>query len=195
VDKKKRETEKNNSDMLKQAELHEPVEPAESTSCDEAFDRLRQLEEALTAKDAEANANWDKFVRERADLENYRKRVQKEKEEIIKYGNENLLLEILPSVDNLERALIHIDGESQDAVIAGVRMTLDMLLAALKKFGVQPIEAAKGAIFDPALHQAMGHTECPDQSPNTIVEVYQKGYLLNERLLRPAMVSVACTPE
>ena len=194
MDKKKRETAKDN-DKAKQVVVEESAAPAQGAACEESADRLRQLEEALAVKEAEAAANWEKFVRERADLENLRKRAQKEKEEILKYGNEGLLLEILPAVDNLERALEHADAESGDAVIAGVRMTLDMLLAALRKFGVQPVEATRGTNFDPAHHQAMGQVECPDQSANTIVEVYQKGYLLNERLLRPAMVSVACSPK
>ena len=77
----------------------------------EADERVVQLEAALAVKEAEAAANWDKFVRERADLENYRKRVQKEKEELLKYGNESLIMEILPIIDNMERALAH-SGEA-----------------------------------------------------------------------------------
>lgn len=158
-------------------------------------ERIKQLEEALAAKEADAAGNWDKFVRERADLENYRKRVQREKEELLKYGNESFIMEILPVLDNMERALGHASEESQAAVIEGVRLTHGMLLSALKKFGVTPIETEKGTPFDPAVHQAMGQVEHADQEVNTIVEVYQKGYLLNERLLRPAMVSVACAPK
>lgn len=179
----------------KQAEKPEQTETAPQDAVEETVEptgRVKELEELLAAKEAEAAANWEKFVRERADLENYRKRVQREKEELIKYGNENLILEILPAVDNMERALAHVDLESQDPVIVGVRMTLDMLLAALKKFGVTQIETGKGTPFDPALHQAMSQVACEDQETNTIVDVYQKGYLLSERLLRPAMVTVAC---
>lgn len=167
----------------------EPVAaPVEETAS--AGDRLQQLEEALAAKETEAAVNWDKFVRERADLENYRRRVQKEKEELLKYGNEALLLEILPVLDNMERALAHSGEESQNAVIEGVRMTYAMLLGALKKFGVSPIETGRGTAFDPAFHQAMCQVESDDLPANTVVEELQKGYLLNERLLRPAMVSV-----
>lgn len=154
-------------------------------------ERIRQLEETLAAKESEVAENWDRFVRERADLENYRKRVQREKEEILKYGNESFIMEILPVLDNMERALGHASEESQPAVIEGVRLTHGMLLSALKKFGVIPIEADNGSPFDSAVHQAMGQVESADQEANTIVEVYQKGYLLNERLLRPAMVVVA----
>ncbi|GFE57045.1 nucleotide exchange factor GrpE [Geobacter sp. AOG1] len=163
------------------------VPPEATASVDE---RLKQLEEALATKEAEAAANWDKFVRERADLENYRRRVQKEKEELLKYGNEALLLEILPVLDNMERALAHSGEESQNAVIEGVRMTHAMLLGALKKFGVSPIETGRGTVFDPAFHQAMCQVESDDLPANMVVEELQKGYLLNERLLRPAMVSV-----
>ena len=185
MEKKKRETGKHAEQPEEQTDTVVPEVAAPS-------DRVKELEELLAAKETEAAVNWEKFVRERADLENYRKRVQREKEELIKYGNENLILEILPAVDNMERALDHVDLDSQDPVITGIRMTLDMLLAALKKFGVTTVETGKGTPFDPALHQAMGQVACEDQEVNTVVDVYQKGYLLSERLLRPAMVTVAC---
>lgn len=155
-----------------------------------ATEPLAELLAQLAVKEAEAAANWDKFVRERADLENYRKRTQREKEELIKYGNETLLMEILPAVDNMERALDHLDPETQDQVVVGIRMTLDMMNSALKKFGVTAVTAEKGGEFDSARHQAMGQivSEFP---ANCIAEVFQKGYLLNERLLRPAMVMVS----
>ena len=135
-------------------------------------ERIKDLEEALAAKGLEAANNWDKYLRERADLENYRKRVQKEKEEILKYGN-----------------------EAGSAVIEGVKITFSMLLATLKKFGVTPLETPAGTPFDPAFHQAMGQVVSTDQEPNTVVNELQKGYLLNERLLRPAMVTVAIAPK
>jgi molecular chaperone GrpE len=173
------------------AEMEESAGIAESPSVDESVeDRVKQLEEALARKEAEAAANWDKFVRERADLENYRKRVQRDKEDLLKYGNESLLLEILPVIDNMERALIHSSEESMSAVIEGVELTLSMLMAALKKFGVSPIETT-GKMFDPAYHQAMTQVESAEHASNTVVEEFQKGYMLNDRLLRPAMVSVA----
>lgn len=158
-------------------------------------DRVKELEELLAAKEAEAAGNWDKFVRERADMENFRKRTQKEKEELLKYGNESLITEILPVLDNMERALAHASEESLTAVIEGVRITHGMLLSTLKKFGVTTVETEKGTPFDPAFHQAMCQVERADLSPNTVVEVFQEGYLLNERLIRPAMVSVAVAPK
>jgi molecular chaperone GrpE len=160
----------------------------------EEQDPIARLESALVEKETEAAVNWDKFLRERADLENLRKRFQKEKEDLFKYGNENLIQEILPSLDNLERALAHAtDDTCVSALNEGVRMTLNMLLASLKKFGVTPIDTT-GALFDTAFHQAMAQVETADQEPNTVVQEFQKGYLLNDRLLRPAMVTVAKKP-
>jgi len=148
------------------------------------------LEEQLAAKEKEARENWDRFLRERADLENYRKRVGREKEELLNYGNKALLEEILPVIDNLERALAHASEDGLGGVVEGIRMTHTMLLTALKKFNVTPIEAV-GAPFDSAYHQAMAQVPTDQHEPNTIVEEYQKGYMLKERLLRPSMVTVA----
>jgi molecular chaperone GrpE len=146
--------------------------------------------EQLVAKDQEARDNWDRFVRERADLENYRKRVNREKEELLNYGNKSLIEEILPVLDSMERALIHVSEEDHTAVVEGIRMTHGMLVTVLKKFGVTPIRAV-GTLFDSAFHQAMAQVATDEYPPNTVVEEYQKGYLLKERLLRPAMVTVS----
>jgi len=188
---KKHDTEKHGEEHIRQEEAQTETSTGEKElSPEDAAERIRQLEEALAAKEAEAAANWDKYLRERADLENYRRRVQKEKEDLQKYGNECLLMEILPVLDNLERALDHASDESLSAVIEGISLTRSMLLSVLKKFGVEPLEA-KGTAFDPAFHQAMCRVESADASPNTVIEEFQKGYMLNDRLLRPAMVSVA----
>jgi molecular chaperone GrpE len=148
------------------------------------------LFEQLVAKDHEARDNWDRFVRERADLENYRKRVNREKEELLNYGNKSLIEEILPVFDSMERALIHVSEEDHTAVVEGIRMTHGMLVSVLKKFGVTPIRAV-GTPFDSAFHQAMAQVATDEYPPNTVFEEYQKGYLLKERLLRPAMVTVS----
>lgn len=189
-------------------EEHQEQKPAEAAPQQEAAEqsaglaapecsdeRIKELEEALAAKGAEAANNWDKYLRERADLENYRKRVQKEKEEILKYGNEQFIVDLLPALDNLERAVAHASDESMNAVIEGVKLTANMLLSTLKKFGVTPVETPPGTPFDPAYHQAMAQVESADQAPNTVVSEFQKGYLLNDRLIRPAMVTVAVAPK
>ena len=174
------------------------VKPADKTETDKAADSHKapdtetplSLEEQLAAKEKEASENWDRFLRERADLENYRKRVNREKEELLNYGNKSLIEEILPVVDNLERALAHASEDGLGALVEGIRMTHGMLLNSLKKFGVSPLETS-GAPFDPAFHQAMAQIPTDDHAPNTVIEEYQKGYKLKERLLRPAMVTVS----
>jgi molecular chaperone GrpE len=173
--------ETNTSEATAAEETSAPVEKAEAELT---------IEEKLAAKQQEASDNWDRFVRERADLENYRKRVNREKEELLNYGNKSLIEEVLPIVDNMERALAHATEDGQAAVVEGIRMTHGMLVAALKKFGVTPIESV-GTPFDSAFHQAMAQVPTDDYPPNTVVEEYQKGYLLKERLLRPAMVTVS----
>ena len=197
MDKKKHGVHTISEALQEKAQAGAGAEAAEAAAAQapEVADKIKQLEETLAAKDAEAAANWDKFLRERADLENYRRRVQKEKEELLKYGNESLILEILPAVDNMERALEHACEDSMSAIIEGIKLTLSMLQSALKKFGVTPVEAGNGTPFDSAFHQAMNQVESADQEPNTIVSEFQKGYLLNERLLRPALVSVATAPK
>jgi len=173
---------------------HEATTPGASSSAGPTTleETIRQLEEQLAAKEKEASDNWDRFLRERADLENYRKRANREKEELLNYCNKSLIEEILPVVDSMERALSHSDEETLPAVLEGVRMTHGMLLTALKKFGVTPVEAL-GTQFDPAFHQAMTQVPSDEHPPNTVVEEFQKGYLLRERLLRPAMVSVSAS--
>jgi molecular chaperone GrpE len=179
---------------------HKPAEQAPQEATELAAPevteaKIQELEEALAAKGQEAATNWDKYLRERADLENYRKRVQREKEEILKYGNEQFIVELLPALDNLERAVAHASEESLTAVIEGVKLTANMLLSTLKKFGVTPVETPPGTPFDPNFHQAMAQVESAEQQPNTVVSEFQKGYLLNERLIRPAMVTVAVAPK
>ena len=169
--------------------------PFENKGEQSAEEMIRDLQEALAVKETEVRNNWDKFVRERADLENYRKRVQREKEELLKYGNESLILEILPVIDNMERALSHASEEPHVAVIEGIRLTYAMLISALKKFGVTTIETTPGTPFDPDFHQAMRQVESAEFPANTVVEEMQKGYLINDRLLRAAMVSVAVAPQ
>lgn len=191
---KKHDTEKSGAEHTERETKPVEVSPAGEGVATDPVERVRQLEEALAAKEAEAATNWDKYLRERADLENYRRRAQKDKEDLQKYGNECLLVEILPVMDNMERALDHVSEESLSAVIEGVNLTRSMLLGVLKKFGVEPVNA-KGSTFDPAFHQAMYRVESVDAAPNTVIEEFQKGYVLNDRLLRPAMVSVAAAPK
>lgn len=153
------------------------------------------LADQLAASRAEAQKNWDLYLRERADLENFRKRAQRDKEELGKFANEGILRELVPAVDNLERAIDHArqEGAGGETLLKGVELTLAQLQKALEKFGVVAIKSL-GEPFDPARHEAMGQVESADQPANTVVQEYQKGYLLNDRLLRPALVMVAKAP-
>ena len=134
----------------------------------------------------------DQYLRARADMENYRRRMQREKEEMAKFANEGILKEILPVVDNLDRAIAHAreHGDKESSLLDGVEMTQRQMHKVLEKYNVVPIDALEQP-FDSARHEAMGQMERDDFPPNTVVEEMQKGYTLNERLLRPSMVMVS----
>ncbi|UCD71584.1 MAG: nucleotide exchange factor GrpE [Syntrophobacterales bacterium] len=155
---------------------------------------IEMLKAQVEEKTKLGEENYDRFLRAQAELENYKKRVEREKSSLVKYGNEDLIKAILPVIDNLERALDHPQGENPDGVIEGIKITLNQLLQVLEKFGVTRIQAM-GEPFDPSKHEAMMQVESADHEPNTVVSELQKGYLLNDRLLRPAMVSVAQPPK
>jgi molecular chaperone GrpE len=153
--------------------------------------RLAALESELAAAREEARQANDRWVRERADLENVKKRMARQQADTVRYANEGLIRDLLPVVDNLERAVEHArDGGNGAPLVEGVGLVLKALLDALEKHGVTRIQA-KGAPFDPAHHEAMAHVESAEHAPNSVVEEFQPGYRLNERLLRPARVSVA----
>ena len=146
------------------------------------------LNKKLEEKEKEAAANYDKYLRTVADLENYKKRAIREKSDIIKYGNEELIKDILPFVDSLDRALEHDTGDVQ-AFKDGVALIQDQLLSCLKKHGVERIETA-GLNFDPNFHEALMQMESDQHEDNKIVSEMERGYLLNGRLLRPSKVCV-----
>ena len=146
------------------------------------------LNKKLEEKEKEAAANYDKYLRTVADLENYKKRAIREKSDIIKYGNEELIKDILPFVDSLDRALEHDTGDVQ-AFKDGVALIQEQLLCCLKKHGVERIETA-GLNFDPNFHEALMQMESDQHEDNKIVSEMERGYLLNGRLLRPSKVCV-----
>jgi molecular chaperone GrpE len=150
------------------------------------------LEEQLQAAQAEVAGNKDLYLRALADLENYRKRAQREKEDAFRFANDRILREIIPVLDNLERAVEHAHSSAgeQNVLLEGVEMTLEQFRKVLESSGVTAVEAM-GQPFNPDFHQAIGQVPTADQPVNSVVQVLQKGYLLNDRLLRPAMVMVA----
>jgi molecular chaperone GrpE len=149
------------------------------------------LRQQLRVKEEEAKNNYERFIRQTAEVENFKKRALRDKEDAIRYANETLVKELLPIIDNLERAISHARGSGNGAsLVEGVEMILKGLFDALGKYGVSQI-SAMGQPFDPQLHEAMAQVETDTGEPNTVLEEHQKGYLLKDRLLRPALVTVA----
>jgi molecular chaperone GrpE len=156
---------------------------------------IEELKKKLEEKEKEAKENYDRLLRTAADFENYKKRAAREKEDWTKFANEDLIRAILPFIDNLERAVNHAQKIADTGVLVkGVQLTLQQLLQALNKFGLSSFESV-GKPFDPTMHEAMLVVETDKHEPNQVVEEFQKGYLLNDRLLRPATVSVSKPPE
>jgi molecular chaperone GrpE len=156
---------------------------------------LVKLREQLEAKEKEAKEYHDRYLRQVAELENFKRRITREKDESIRFANEALVKDLIPVVDNLERAVAHAkSGGNGRPLVEGVEMVLRGLFDMLAKHGVVQI-AAIGQPFDPEKHEAMAHVESPTHQPNTVVEEYHKGYLLRDRLLRPSLVSVAKAAE
>ena len=156
---------------------------------------IEELKKKLEEKAKESKENYDRLLRMAADFENYKKRAAREKEDWTKFANEDLIKGVLPFIDNLERAVNHAQKVNDVGVlIEGVRLTLQQLLQSLNKFGLSSFESV-GKPFDPAVHEAMLVVETDQYEPDQVIEEFQKGYLLNDRLLRPATVSVSKPPE
>jgi len=152
----------------------------------------KSLANQLTAMEAKADENWDKAVRASAELENFRRRAERDVSHAHKYGLEKLVREILPVIDSLEQAL-QIEADSNEAVgniHHGVELTHQLLLSVLQKFAIESIDPV-GEAFDPKLHEAMSMQEDNNVKPGSVLMVLQKGYLLHERVIRPARVIVA----
>lgn len=158
----------------------------------DAENSLKEMEARFEAKQEEAKETYDRFLRVSADFENYKKRASREMEEFRKYANQSLLKEMLSVVDNLELAINSSnDGKNTDKnLIEGLNLTLNEILRVFEKFNVTPIEA-QGKTFDPAYHEAVMREETDDYPENSVISEFQKGYLIHDRLLRPAMVVVA----
>jgi molecular chaperone GrpE len=141
----------------------------------------------------------DRYLRLAADFENFKRRMLKERQELLNYGSESLIKELLPTVDNLERALGYAGAEEEEAIdkdnlAEGVELTFRSLMQTLEKAGVEVV-APEGDEFDPRHHEAMRQIPSAEHPPGTVIEVYQKGYLLRQRLLRPALVAVSSAAE
>jgi molecular chaperone GrpE len=148
------------------------------------------LEARIATLEKEKKENWDRYLRTAADLENFRKRQRRELEDARFESKSKVLKEMLPVVDNLERAIEHATQQAGSSpIIEGVQLVLRQFLSAFERLDVTPVDAA-GQPFDPNLHEAISQAES-DQPPGTVVQVLQRGYRSAERLLRPALVVVA----
>jgi molecular chaperone GrpE len=162
-------------------ETQVPVEPEAEATPEEERAKLQQAHDELK----------DRLLRTAADFENYKKRTKREMDEAQARGREGVLKDILPVLDNLERALQH--APEKDPLAVGVRMVEKQLLAALEKFGISRFSAV-GQPFDPTLHDAIQQVETAEMPPGTVAMEFAKGYKAGDRLIRPAMVAVAKAP-
>jgi len=173
----------------------------EEQSASEEKSAVRELEisaaeqpeenRALVQAQQEARENHDRFLRVAAEFENYKKRMEKEKSDLIKYANEGLMKELLGVIDNLQRALEQAEQNAQaESLVEGIRMILKQMEDTLGKHGVFEIQAL-GKAFNPNLHEAMMHEAANEHAENTVIDEFQKGYVLKDRLLRPSLVKVS----
>lgn len=182
-------------EKVEQHEVNEHQEEIEIEGKEKAQEEQNDELAAANAKIAELEAKIkemeNRYLRLYADFENFRRRTKMEMEAAEKYRAQSLVSDLLPALDNFERALkIEADNEQAKSILQGMEMVYRSVLDALKKEGVEAIEAV-GKPFDPNLHQAVMQVEDSNYEPNTVVEEFQKGYKLKDRVIRPAMVKVS----
>ena len=166
------------------------------TTASEAPLTPQQIEE-LKQKAAKADEHWDRLLRTTADLENFKKRAARERQEAIKFANVSLLEKLIPALDNLEMALAAANNaeiHSLESLKTGIAMICNQLKAALADTGLEEIDATNQP-FDPNLHEAVSHQESADVPEGQVLQQLRKGYKLRERLIRPASVVVARKPD
>lgn len=171
---------------LNEPELQESAPAKAGTATDTAPD----ADDALASLRQEKDALQDRLLRTAAEFDNYRKRIDRERREMIESASSDVLSELLPILDNFERALQAPAPPEADVFRTGVEMIHRQMLDLLRKRGVKPI-AARGTAFDPNFHQAVVHEESNDHREGEVMEEFQRGYMMGDRLLRPAMVKVA----
>lgn len=180
--------EKKNANTIENLEAE--TSEVSSTGAEET-NQVTELQQALAAKVQECQGLNDRYLRAAAEFENSKRLAQRDQREQIRFGNEQILKELLPVVDNLERAVKAAkDGGNGDGLTQGVDLTLKQLMGVLMKFGVQPVVTV-GEPFDPTAHQAVTSVASAHVPENHVVEEFQRGYRLHDRILRAAMVSVS----
>jgi molecular chaperone GrpE len=174
-------TENKLEESLSEGDLLQPDAASDPTSADS---QEKQAQEEL-------QIYQDKYIRLAAEFENYKRRAQRDQSDAIRYANESLLKNLLSTFDNLERAIqCGKDAGASGSLLEGVELTHKQFLETVEKLGVRQVSST-GSLFDPNMHQAVAQVESETAEPNTVVEEFQKGYFLHDRILRPAMVTVA----
>ncbi|WP_106497098.1 nucleotide exchange factor GrpE [Lentibacillus sp. Marseille-P4043] len=169
--------------------IDEEDEKVEEQILDSDESKMETLKVEMENVKQEKDDLYQKLLRSQAEFENFKKRSQKEKEKERKYKSQDLVNELLPALDNFERALNQEVTEANKSFVEGITMVYNQLKDALKNQGVEEIEAV-GKTFDPNLHHAVMQIEDDEMEPNSVVEELQKGYILKDRVIRPAMVKV-----
>jgi len=178
---------------IKDEEIKNNIEnnTSEQSNKDEKDEKIKQLEEEISKLKEELKSKDDKILRLSAELDNFRKRLMKETEEKLKYANQVLLENLLPVIDHLEMALMHVNPDaSVESIKQGVELTLKQLKDTLAKFGLKEIELNVGDNFDPNYHEALMLDNKDNFENNQVTQILQKGYILHDRVIRPSKVSV-----
>ena len=178
--------------MKETKDKNSKIKKNKSEEKENAKDKVELTNEEIEAMNKRVSEAEEKALRYQAELINYRKRKDEETEKKLKYANEDLILEILPVLDNFERAIKMDDDNLEDEVsqfLSGMKMVYASLTKAIEKFGVKEIDAL-GKPFDATYHQAVMTEEVKDKDKDIVLEVYQKGYILKDKVIRPAMVKV-----
>lgn len=178
-------------DLNTQDEMNEEIQSNLEASQEEIEDQVKE-ENGSGDMNKELEEYKTRFTRLSADFQNYRKRIEKEKSEIFKFGSEKIVTDILPVIDNFERAIQSASStnEESEGLLDGIQLIFKQLVDVLGKHGVEEIEAIEKE-FDPNLHHAVMQDECEDVEANIVTDVFQKGYTLNSKVIRPSMVKVA----
>ena len=184
--------------MSKKENIVEDTEVAgrggEADAAEGAVPEHAELTALLEDARGKADEHWDQVLRLQADLENLRRRSERDLANAHKFGLERFVNELLPVRDSLEMGLTAFDTENTAKQKEGIELTLQMMTSVMDKFEIREVDP-QDQPFDPDFHQAMSRQERTDVEPNTVVTVVQKGYLLNDRLIRPAMVIVSKAPD
>lgn len=184
----------NEANQEQEPVVEEVVHEAEMQAEEEALVQAEEeLIERLNSAEKKAEENWDLLLRTKAEMENLKRRTQIDLENAHKYGIEKFVSELLPVMDSMELGLAA-EEASAESLREGMSITLNMVKQMFEKFNIKMIDPANEK-FNPELHQAMSAQPTDEVEPNTVIAVMQKGYLLNERLVRPAMVMVSKAAE